>query len=424
MKSKKMKVYSSPPKGGRGIFLLFFLFLLLAPCYVSAKKEKKAEKPKQEKMATLYKNARNAIKNLNGQDAARNALIGALARPELSNKQKAKIYYSTALIEESVNAVENQKAYLKQPYDTAKFFNKLCDMYGQLRLCDSVDVLPDAKGKIHPSYRKKTHSLRLKHLRNILGGGKFFLAKKNYAAAYPFFDNYCAVSPDSNSTLWATLSAFLVDNYAGTVKHADAAISYCEPSTAAILQEYKVRSYGELGNDTAWLASLKEGVIKYPQHDWFFVQLSDWCNRHRRFDVERNLADRMIAQTGAKPIHYYAKSKSYLSEERYDSCIAYADSCIVLQQDFADAYYNKGIAYLNMAVIAQESSCKDTENPQYAIDRQKIQEFYRQARPCMEKVRQLQPDRQERWASPLYRIYLNLNLGDEFSEIDRLLNSN
>jgi len=405
----------------RWAFILAFLFpafLTVSP----AKKEKKADKPKQEKMATLYKNARNAMKNQGGQDAARDALLGALSRPELSNKQKAKIYYTAALLEQSLNGVENQKAYLKKPYDTAKFFNKLCDMYSRLQLCDSVDLLPDAKGRVHPRFQKRTLSLRQKHLRNILSGGKFFLAKKNYAAAYPFFDNYCSLSSDSSSTLLATLSAFLMNNYAGTVKHADAAISYCDPETAAILQEYKVRSYGKLANDSAWLASLKEGVEKYPNHDWFFVQLSDWCYQQRRFDVERELADKLIAQTGGKAIHYYAKSKSYLSEENYDASIASADSAIAIQQDFADAYYNKGIAYLNMAVIAQESSPKDVNHPDYFENKQRVQELYRKARPCMEMVRKLQPESKERWASPLYRIYLNLNLGDEFSEIDKLLN--
>ena len=139
--------------------------------------------------------------------------------------------------------------------------------------------------------------------------------------------------------------------------------------------------------------------------------------------MERDLADRMIAYTGGKAIHYYAKSKSYLSEEDYDACIAYADTCIAMQPDFADAYYNKGIAYLNMAVIVQETSCKDVDNPQYLEDKRHAQELFRQARPCMEMVRKLQPDRQDRWASPLYRIYLNLNLGDEFNEIDKLLNT-
>ena len=152
--------------------------LLVAPCSLSAKakKENKPEKVKQEKMATLYKNARTALKNQGGQDAARDALLGALARPELKNKQKAKVYYTAALLEESLNGVENKKAYLKQACDTAKFFNKLRDMYGQLRLCDSVDVLPDAKGKVHPRYQNRTRAQRLQHRKNIIGGGKFFLA--------------------------------------------------------------------------------------------------------------------------------------------------------------------------------------------------------------------------------------------------------
>lgn len=412
----------------RGIAVCCLLTVVCCPTLnAKAKKEKKPEKPKQEKLSTLYKNARTAVKNLNEKnqkdvDAARNALLGALSRPELNNKQKAKIYYTAALLEQSLNGVENQKAFLKKPYDTAVFFNKLCDMYGQLRLCDSVDVIPDTKGNVRPAYRNKTHSLRLKHVRNILGGGKFFLAKKNYSAAYPFFDYYCSLNDDSNATLWATLSAFLSDNYAGTVKHADAAIAYSDSATAAVLQEYKVRSYGSLGNDTAWLASLKDGLIKYPHHDWFFVQLSDWCNRHRRFDVERNLADRLIGQTGGKAIHYYAKSKSYLSEGKYDLSIASADTAIAIQPNYADAYYNKGIAYLNMAVIAQDSSPKDVNHPDYYDEKQRIQDLYKRARPCMEMVRKLQPDKIDRWGSPLYRIYLNLNMGDEFTEIDRLLN--
>lgn len=400
-------------------FLL--LFLLLAACPVSAKKSKEEKKPKKERLYTLFKNARTALKNYSGQDAPRDALLGALARPDLSNRQRARIHYTAALLEESLNGTENQKAFLKQPYDTARFFNKLCDMYGQLRLCDSVDNAPDAKGRIRPHFQKRVQSLRKKHLRNLLGGGKFFLSKQNYAAAYPFFDNYCGLAPDSITTLWATLSAYLVGNYAGAVKHVDAAISYSTPSTAAVLQEYKAISYAKLGNDSAWVASLQHGVENYPSHDWFFVQLSDWYYNQRDFEAERQMADRLIAQTGGKAIHYYAKSKSYLSEENYDACIACSDTCIAIQPDFADAYYNKGIAYLNMAVIAQESCPKDVNHPDYFEDKQKIQNLYRHARPCMEMVRKLQPERQERWASPLYRIYLNLNLGDEFNEIEKLL---
>lgn len=402
-----------------------YLLLLLVSCSIYSKEKQ----PKQEKFSSIYKTAKLALKNQSNQEAALGALLGTLTRPELSNKQKADVFYTAALLDESLNGVENDKAYLKRTYDTTKFFNKLRDMYEHLRQCDSVDVLPDASGRIRTRFHKKTHSQRLEHRRNILGGGRFYLAKKNYSAAYPFFDFYCTYRDEEKSdtlyqtaTLWATLSAFLTDNYQGTIKYADAAISFSDSATAAILQEYKVRAYASLGRDSLWVASLKEGTEKYPEHDYFFVQLADWYQGQRAFKDERLLADRLIAKTGGKAIHYYAKSKSFLSEDRYEDCIAYADSTIALESDFVDAYYNKGIAYLNMAVVAQESSCKDVKNPQYIADKQRTQSLYREARPCMEMVRRLEPERHERWAPPLYRIYLNLNLGDEFNEIDRLLN--
>lgn len=406
------------------LFLLVALFL--APLHASSRQPKQ---PKQEKFSTLRKNARTALKNQSGQDAARDALLGALSRPGLSEPKRAEIHYIAAQLEESLNAVENRKAYLRQAYDTARFFNKLRDMYEQLRLCDSIDVLPDAKGRIRPRLHKRTNALRRRHCRNIFYGGRYYLSHKDYAAAYPFFDAYSTYVPTegsdtllSQAVVWATMSAFLTDNYAATIKHVDRAIACTDSSTASVLHEYKVRSFAKLGDEQAWVEALETGVARYPEHDYFFVQLADWYHGRRDFARERLLADRLIAHTGGRAIHYYAKSKSFLAEENYTACIAQADSTIACQADFVDAYYNKGISFLNMAVISAETSCKDATDPRYAADKRRTQELYRQARPCMEMVRRLQPEKMERWAPALYRIYLNLNLGEEFLEIDRLLN--
>ena len=39
----------------------------------------------------------------------------------------------------------------------------------------------------------------------------------------------------------------------------------------------------------------------------------------------------------------------------------------------------------------------------------------------MERLRKLEPNDPARWAPALYRIYLHLNMGKEFDEIDRIL---
>ena len=50
-----------------------------------------------------------------------------------------------------------------------------------------------------------------------------------------------------------------------------------------------------------------------------------------------------------------------------------------------------------------------------------MRQTYQKALPYVEKYRQLVPDEKEKWGPVLYRIYLNLNMGKQFDEIDRLL---
>ena len=38
----------------------------------------------------------------------------------------------------------------------------------------------------------------------------------------------------------------------------------------------------------------------------------------------------------------------------------------------------------------------------------------------MEKYRTLVPEAKSKWLAPLYTIYLNLNMGKEFDEIDKI----
>lgn len=42
----------------------------------------------------------------------------------------------------------------------------------------------------------------------------------------------------------------------------------------------------------------------------------------------------------------------------------------------------------------------------------------------MERYRKLAPNEKDKWVPILYTIYLNLNMGKEFDEIDRFRNGN
>ncbi len=404
----------------RYIFLLtcFFLF--------SGLNAKRAPSNRV-KMSPYYKAANKAIKESNRQAEAQKALLEML--PQLTNnREKAKVYYYAALLDESLNGVENRNAYLRQKYDTAALFNHLLHMYEKCDQCDSVDIIPNKNGHSNPKYAKKTSALRKKHAKNMYSAITFFLDKKDYAQTYKFIDKYYTSFYDFQKPIFphlayqATLCAYYCEDHLSTLKYIDSAIEYAAYEEKPILQEYKCKTYEALNNDSARVSELAKGVNRFPYVDYFFVNLVEWYKNQKMIDEGMNLADSLIIICGSRPIYWYAKSKLMLTANNYEKCIEYSDSTIHLDNNYLEAHYNQAISYLNLAVIFQESACQDIKDPQFQLDRQHIQHLYQQARPNAEFLRKANPENPSQWAPLLYRIYLNLNMGKEFDEIEKILN--
>ena len=404
------------------IILALFAFALSVG---SADKKAKEEQPV--KLRTLFKTAKLALKNNNNHDAAEKGLLAALPREDVDNKDRARIYYTAALLQQNLNGVHNRSAYLKQKYDTAAFFATTLNMYQHLMRCDSVDMIPNAKGVVKRKYQSDVASLMNKHRKNLLNGGIFQMKKKAYPVAFDYMDTYLKTNRNPKDTIiprvsyWATICAYNAKNPVNTRRYIDAAIAWADSAQKPILQEYKAKTYVWQNDETNWIKELNAGVKRYPEHDYFFLNLLDWYNTHHQYDQGLALADSLLDVHHEKPLFWYAKSLLSFGKEDYQNCIQFSDSCIIRDKNYADAYYNKGLSFCNLALIAQQDACNDLKNPKCVEDRRVIQSLYQSARPCMEKVRQLQPENSVRWASPLYRIYLNLNMGKEFDEIDAVL---
>ena len=220
---------------------------------------------------------------------------------------------------------------------------------------------------------------------------------------------------------WATICAYNLKNPLNTLKYSVHAFNYADDANKPILQEYRVISYQMLESNQAFERELRVGVRDYPSHDFFFVNLNDLIYSQRRYDEGISLADSMLALDSNKSIYWYGKSIMNLGKQDFDKCIEFSDSCLSKDPNYVDAYFNKGISYCNLALIAQENANKDKNGAVSLEDYKKIQDFYSKAKPCMEMVRKIQPENKERWAHALYRIYLYLNMGKEFDEIDKLL---
>ncbi|MCD8265670.1 MAG: hypothetical protein LUC33_00805 [Prevotellaceae bacterium] len=384
------------------------------------------------RLRTLVRDAKTSLKNTSGQADAEKALLEVADTSLVTDGQRMEIYHLCARLELSQNDAENLKLYLRQEYDTLAFFRTILKMHQYLLLSDSVSR---ACGLKNP-HAAKARSLLLRHRMNLLGGGKYLLSREEYGEAFPFLDMYLRVPEErlmardtylQEDTLlrkvsfWAAMAAYNSDNPRGVLRHIDRAIDGGTEAQRASLVECKTNCYLALRDSTAWLATLLYGVKTYPRHDYFYLHLMDYYNANGYYERGLLMSDSLLHIVGGRSIYWFGKCQMYLGLRDYDRCIDAADNVIALDTTFVDAYYDKGIAYLNKAVLLSRAMDTDIRSATGKQDRVRLRGLYQYAREPMERVRELAPDDKQRWARPLYTIYLNLNLGQELAEMERIL---
>ena len=147
-----------------------------------------ADKPVKYKK--LLGDAKAAIKNQKNQDNAEKNLLAVINREDITQEQRAEIYFVSQELERSLNDAENMKMYLKQAYDTVKFFSTILKMHEYLLACDSVETVPNVKGEVKYKYRSRSREVLKSYRSYVLSGGVFLLKRNKYAESYPYFDMY------------------------------------------------------------------------------------------------------------------------------------------------------------------------------------------------------------------------------------------
>ena len=160
---------------------------------------------------------------------------------------------------------------------------------------------------------------------------------------------------------------------------------------------------------------MEKGFAHDPASGYFFPHLFDY--RFQRGDTAQALdvCNRSLAVNAKSTVAMEAKSAVLLTMKRYDECVQVCDSVIAADDAAANAYLNAGLAYFNQAVKI-DNAPKHTR-----AERAEMLALYRKSLKYMQPYRQLAPTRSDLWAMPLYTIYLNLNMGKEFVEIDAIM---
>lgn len=370
--------------------------------------------------------ARSYIKSGKNLDKAEQMLT-ALLEKDSANRMNPKIH---ALLYQAVQRqydMGNEKLYLGQKYDTTALFNLTRRMFFICQRLDTLDARPDQKGRVRPEYRQK-HAEALHEIRrNLYLGGRFFLSHNRPDEAFPFFDCYldCARQPlftdyhySERDTLmkeaayWATYTGFRESLPAHTLKYAELALQ--DTAKLSFTLQYIAEAYSQLQDDSLYVNTLREGFRHYPEHAYFYPHLMDYYNAHERYEDALLLTDSALTVNPLSVIFLFGKSTALLNMGRNEESLEVSRQLIGINNTLAEPYFNAGTAILNLIQTLSQDTPRATLNA-------KRKTYYQLARPYMEHYRKLAPQQQHKWAPALYTIYLNLNLGRQFEEIDRIL---
>ena len=356
----------------------------------------------------------------------------ALTNPE--TKDNAATWDVAGYIQKRINEKEMENAYLRKPYDTLKVYNSVLNMYNYYVKCDELAQIPNEKGKIKNKYRSANSKTILAERPNLINGGiQYFNLNKNedalkYFAAYvdaatlPMMEKENLLEKDTilpQVAYYATLAADRVGDKDAVMKYAQYALKDKENGQFAM--QLLTDAYKAKGDTAKWVEKLQEGIVKFPENQYFFANLVDYYSSSNQNDKAMQFADDMLAKDPNNKLYLYVKAYLYHNMKDYEKAIEFYKKTLDIYPAYAEACSNLGLVYLLQAQEYADKAPADINDPNYATAQAEIKKFYEAAKPYYEKARELKPDQKDLWLQGLYRVYYNLNMGPEFEEIEKMM---
>ena len=390
--------------------LALLFLIILTPCCYAQKKEISQAK-------TIVKSGKNLAQ---AEQQMRKLLKDSI------NQKNIKVW---VILTEAVRGqylAGNERMYLRQQQDTAALFKLALKMFGDYQSLDSVDALPDKKGRVHLKYRNSNSAFLNIYRPNLYNGGVYFLRKQNYKEAFsmidafldcqrqPLFENYHYERDTLNRTaaFWTVLCGYQTGDHEMALKYKDLALQDTLHLESCF--QYLAEIYKQQGDKPNYEWSLVKGFECNPSSSYFFPRLIDYYNTSNQTERAMTIVNDALQTNDSSELFLFAKSNLLLNQGDYDECIAICDTLIARNDTLADAYYNAGVAYVNKAFLLEKGKVDVKQ-------RREIRQLYQKALPYMERYRALAPLEKDNWAAALYNIYLKLNMGKQFEEIDQML---
>ena len=217
----------------------------------------------------------------------------------------------------------------------------------------------------------------------------------------------------SSAAFWTIVSGYKLNRPDSALKYNELALSNKHYRRRAL--QYISDIYLMKGDTIKYIETLNLGFKENKKSKFFFLRLMDYYNDRNQLDEAMAIVDTALVNDKDNVLFLFAKSNILLNMGCYLKCIAVCDTILKINDTLSDVYYNAGVSYLNLAIGLEKTAVSKRKNRKQIID------YYKKSLPYMEKYREMRPDDKNKWAPSLYNIYLKLNMGRQFEEMNNIL---
>ncbi len=369
-------------------------------------------------------------------DEARKLIAPALTNPETANSAHA--WYVAGLIEEKAVDAGYLSLSLGKEINEPKFYKAVEAMTDYYMKADSLDALPNEKGKVRRKYDDKIQKALQTYYQFLVNGGGAAMDKRDFEGAHRMFKKFMDVKnmslfrgtpiaeTDSMSMQIGFFSAYAASQIPNNIEGAIAEYEAIKnvPYRQNDVYQLLAQSYLNASDTAKYVATLEEGSKLFPQENFYLFNMINTYIQQGKHEQAKNYLEKVIAENPNDKQLYFVLATVYeqgfqnsaKAEENFQKALA-------IDPQYGDAVIGLGRIYYNQAANVQsEANAITGSQAEYDKANQKAQELFKKALPYFEKAVQIEPDNMQ-YLVALRGIYYNLKMDDKYNEMEKLIQS-
>jgi len=413
------------------IFLLSALLLIGGSSFAQKKNVAKA-KSKLLSEAPDTKGAKDAI---------------LLALKDSTTKNDATTWFVAGDVYNAIYSEQQSIEWTQKKGDKGLMASSVENAVQSFIVADSLDQLPNKKGKIAPKYHSKIVDKVKALQRGFTEGGSYYYDQKDYKNALKFFDayiNYQYLPQMKGLGLEKDTLIPLITYYCGLcasqAEMPAVAVKYFEVVKDGKESKYLYArlsdDYSQLKDTVNMLRMFKLGVQKFPEEPYYVRNLINYYINQGKMAEALTWINQAIQLDPKSAILWNVKgrilesSNSDVKNDKGDIIVpadleeakACYQKAIDMDPSFSEALGNLGRIYYNKAVeeLARINAIRDDKK--YKAEKLKLKAMFQVPLPYFEKAYALSPDERENVIA-LRGIYYNLEMNAKYEEMDKKLKS-